>query len=43
VIGQRDLMLDVHQQMEPVAEPLDHPGNAAVVVLVLLAAARRLW
>src|SRR5579872_6912052 len=42
VVGERDLVLDIHQQMKFVAEPLDDLGDVAVVVGVLLAAAGRL-
>ena len=39
VVGQRHLVLDIDQQVQLVAEPLDDLGDLALVVLVLLAAA----
>ena len=39
LVGQHHLVLDVHDQVELEAEPLDHLGHLALVVLVFLAAA----
>src|SRR5262249_38477995 len=42
VVGEGDLVLDIDQQMEFIAKPLDDFADVAVVIAVLLAAAGRL-